>query len=321
MGVNLGNIIEQYPLGFHDLKGKVIAVDALNFLYQFLSIIRQQDGTPLMDSKGRITSHLSGLLYRTIRLLEYGIKPVYVFDGKPPILKKNTIECRVKAKEKAREEWVKAKEEGRLEDAKKFASRTSRFTEDMLSDSKRLLGYMGVPYIHAPSEGEAQCAYLCMKGDAWGVGSQDYDVLLFGAQHMVRDLTLSKKELSVVDLDKVLKKLDISREQLIDIAILVGTDFGPGIKGIGPKKAYKIVKEDRINELDIDFDIDAIREIFLNPETTDDYCLEWKAPDKDSLVSFLCGDHEFSQDRIQKAAINLDKVIKEFTQRDLKAWF
>lgn len=322
MGVNLKDIVPHEPLDFQDLRGRVIAIDALNSFYQFLSIIRQPDGTPLMDSQGRITSHLSGLLYRTTRLIEYGIKPLYVFDGEPPVLKKKTIEERGELKKKAREEWVKAREEGRLEDARKFASRTSRFTDEMLSDSKKLLGFMGIPYIQAPSEGEAQCAYLCRKGDAWGVGSQDYDALLFGAPHLVKGLTLSGKfELSIVHLENILSELDITREQLIDVAILVGTDFNTGIKGVGPKKALKAVKEDKLDEIELNFDIKEVREVFLHPKTTDDYGLEWKNPNRESMIEFLCEEHEFSIERIEKASANLERSLKEFTQRDLSAWF
>jgi len=261
MGVNLKAIVSHEPIDFEDLKGRVIAIDALNSLYQFLASIRQPDGTPLMDSKKRVTSHLSGLLYRTVRLVQIGIKPVYVFDGEPPELKKKEIEERREMKEEAEYEWEKAKREKRLEDAKKFAMRTSRLTEEMLNDSKNLLDYMGIPCVQAPSEGEAQCVHLCIKGDAWAVGSQDYDSLLLGAPRLVRGLTLSGTfELSIVHLNKVLKELNLNREQLIDIAILVGTDFNEGVKGIGPKKALKIVREGRLDEIrkELDFDFNAV---------------------------------------------------------------
>jgi flap endonuclease-1 len=322
MGVNLKDIILHEPLSFEELKGKVIAIDALNSLYQFLSIIRQPDGTPLMDSKGRVTSHLSGLLYRTTRLIEYGMKPVYVFDGKPPSLKNRTIEERKEIKRQAHDEWVRAKEEGRMEDAKKYASRTSRFTEEMRSDAKKLLEHMGIPCIQAPSEGEAQCAHLCVRGDAWGVGSQDYDALLFGAPHLVKGLTLSGKfELSIIHIEKALSQIGLSREQLIDVAILVGTDFNSGVKGIGPKKALKAVKEGKVGELALDFDLQEVRDIFLHPETTDEYKLEWEKPDREGLVGFLCRDHEFSEERVNKAVDNLENAMKEFSQKDLSKWF
>jgi flap endonuclease-1 len=275
-----------------------------------------------MDSHGRVTSHLSGLLYRTTRLIEYGIKPVYVFDGKPPVLKHRTIEERSEAKRQAAEEWARAKEEGRLEDAKKYASRTSRFSSEMKSDSKKLLEYMGIPCIQAPSEGEAECSHLCGRGDAWGVGSQDYDALLFGAPHLIKGLTLSGKfELSIIHIERALKEIGLSREQLIDVAILVGTDFNEGVKGIGPKKALKAVKEGRTAELAVDFDIEEVRSIFLHPQTTDDYVLEWKNPDRASLIEFMCRNHEFSTERVNKAVDNLEAAMKEFSQKDLSKWF
>ncbi len=322
MGVNLRDIILHEPLTFDDLRGKIIAIDALNSLYQFLASIRQPDGTPLMDSKGRVTSHLSGLLYRTVRLVQLGIKPVYVFDGKAPELKKHEIQHRKELKEEAEYEWKRAIKEKRLEDAKKFAMRTSKLSEEMLKDSKNLLEYMGIPYVQAPAEGEAQCVYLCKKGDAWAVGSQDYDSLLLGAPRLVRGLTLSGTfELSIIYLDKVLRELKLTREQLIDIGILVGTDFNEGVKGIGPKKALKIIREEKLNEIQLDFDIDEVRDIFLNPRVNDDYTIKWKEPDTEKLVEFLGKEHDFSEERVEKASKNLLEALKESSQRDLSSWF
>lgn len=322
MGVNLKDVVPCKPIDFKDLRGRIIAVDALNFLYQFLSIIRQPDGTPLMDSRGRITSHLTGLLYRTIRLAEMGIKPVYVFDGEPPELKKAELSARKKIKEEALRQWEKAKKEKRMEDAYKYASRTSRFSDEMLSDSKELLKLMGMPYVQAPGEGEAQCVHMCSRGDSWAVGSQDYDSLLLGAPRLVKGLTLSgKTELSIIHLADVLKELGVTREQLIDVAILVGTDFNEGVKGIGPKKGLKIVKEDRIDSLNLDFDIDSVRDLFLNPKVSDDYQIRWDEPDEESLIKFLCDEHDFLENRIKKATSNLRGALKEFSQKDLSAWF
>jgi flap endonuclease-1 len=323
MGVNLKDIINPEPISFSDLKGKVIAVDALNSLYQFLASIRQQDGTPLMDSRKHVTSHLSGILYRTIRLLELGIKPAYVFDGKPPHLKGKEIAQRSVVKEEAHYEWIKAKEEGRIEDAKKYAMRTSRLTSEMLRESKDLLKYMGMPCIQAPSEGEAQCVRICTNGDAWAVGSQDYDSLLLGAPRLVRGMTMSGTiELSMITLEKALKELGINREQLVDLAILVGTDFNDGVKGIGPKKALKAVKEGKSAELTRQVEgFDEIKELFMDPEVSDEYGIEWGKPDRDAAIALLCKEHEFSEDRVNNAFNNLEKYMKEFSQKDLSAWF
>ena len=327
MGVNLRDIIESESISFSELKGKTIAVDAMSFLYQFLSSIRQPDGTPLMDSRGRTTSHLSGIMYRTSKLIKLGIKPVYVFDGKPPELKFKEIRRRKERKAEAHELWDKAKREGKIELALKHAKRTSRFTPEMIDDSKKLLTFMGVPWIQAPSEGEAQCVYMCRKGDVWAVGSQDYDSILLGAPKLIKNLTFAgasgdkNKNIEIIYTGKILEKLNMTREQLIDVAILVGTDFNPGVHGIGPKKALKIVSENRLNELELNFDIDAVREIFLNPETTDDYELKWSPPDRENLIKFLCDEHDFSMQRVEKAGSDIEKNFGELSQKSLSSWF
>ncbi len=322
MGVNFRDLLPYEAIDFERLKRKTIAIDGMNSVYQFLSTIRQPDGTPLMDSEGRVTSHLSGLFYRTIRLLGKEIKPIYVFDGKPPDLKRVEIRRRSELKDEARREWDKALREDRIEDAGKYAKRTSRFTEEMVAECKTLLDYMGVPYVQAPSEGEAQCVRLCQGGDAWAVGSQDYDSLLLGAQNLVRGLTLSGKyELSLIKLEAVLDSLKITREQLVDMAILIGTDFNKGLRGVGPKKALKIVRGDGIGSVDLDVELDEVRSIFLEPEVVDDYDIEWRGPDGEGLLSFLCDDRGFSRDRIMRGYGNLESAYGELSQRDLSDWF
>ncbi len=322
MGVNLGDIVPHEPISFDDLRGKTIAIDAFNSIYQFLASIRQSDGTPLMDSLGRITSHLSGILYRTGRLMEMGIRPIYVFDGESPDLKKKELQGRARIKKEAEAGWKKALEEKRIEDAKKFAARTSRMTGEMLEDSKKLLGLMGIPFVQAPSEGEAQCVHLCSKGDAWAVGSQDYDSLLLGAERLVRGLTLSGRiELEIIHLRRVLDELSLDREDLVDIAILVGTDFNSGVKGIGPKKALRIVKEKGFNSIELDCNPDEIRELFLKPKVTDDYKVVWSSPKTDEMVEFLSEEHSFSEERVRKVARNLSDAMKDFSQQSISRWF
>ena len=256
MGVKLREIVPTRVTKLENLAGKTIAIDAYNALYQFLSIIRQPDGTPLKDRTGKVTSHLSGLLYRTSKLLELGIKPIYVFDGAAPVLKQAEIERRSKAKEEALVKYEKARKEGKIEEARKYAQATSRLKDYMQEDSKRLLSLMGLPWIQAPSEGEAQAAYLTKKGEADYCASQDYDSLLFGAPKLIRNVTISgKRKLArrnsyinispeIVELNKILAENKITFKQLIDLSILIGTDFNPmGIKGLGPKTALKLIKE------------------------------------------------------------------------------
>ncbi|NJE07983.1 flap endonuclease-1 [Thermococcus sp. M39] len=338
MGVQIGELIPRREIEIENLNGRKIAIDALNAIYQFLSIIRQRDGTPLMDSKGRITSHLSGLFYRTINLMEVGIKPAYVFDGKPPEFKKKELEKRAEAREEAEEKWQEALARGDLEEAKKYAQRASRVNEQLIEDAKKLLDLMGIPWVQAPSEGEAQAAYMASKGKVWASASQDYDSLLFGAPRLVRNLTITgrrklpgkdvyvevKPELIV--LEEVLKELKIDREKLIELAILVGTDYNPGgIKGIGPKKALEIVRysKDPLKKYQkmSDVDLYAIKEFFLNPPVTDDYKLVWKMPDEEGILKFLCDEHDFSEERVKNGLERLKKAMKAGKQSTLESWF
>jgi len=331
MGVDLRKLVKPKRIRIEDLSGKKVAIDAYNALYQFLATIRGEAGEYLMDRAGRVTSHLSGLFYRTVNLLEMGIKPVYVFDGMPPSLKAKELERRRVAKLEAMKKYEEAVRAGRLEEAKKYAQRTSMLKDYMVEDAKRLLDLMGVPWIQAPSEGEATAAHLVSKGYVWVSASQDYDSLLFGAPRLVRNLTISgRRKLpnrpvyvevlpELVELDEVLKDLGITREQLIDVGILLGTDFNPGgFKGIGPVKALKYVKEygslERIPEirelLDL-IDYQRIREIFLNPKVAEPKELVWREPDEEGIVEFLCGERDFSEGRVRKALSRLKKAPRE----------
>lgn len=328
MGVKFRDIVSPEQIRFEDLDGKVVALDASNVIYQFLSSIRQHDGTPLKDHNGRITSHFSGILYRTSAMVERGIKPVFVFDGKSNILKKETQVKRMEVKEESEKKWKEALDEGRIEDARKFAVRSSRMSPDIVEGSKKLIKLMGIPYMQALGEGEAQASYMVSKGDAWCVASQDYDCLLFGAPRMVKNLTISGTQTTpeIIELEKVLDNLEITREQLVDLAIMVGTDFNQGIKGIGAKKGLKLVKEhgdiyNALESMDIQMDIDPeiLRDIFLKHEVESGYKLKWQKADRQGIVDFLCGVHDFSEDRVLSAVDKLKKL--ETTQSSLEQWF
>jgi len=328
MGVKFRDIITPEPIKFESLEGKVVALDAANIIYQFLSSIRQADGTPLMDHRGKVTSHFSGILYRTTSLIEKGLKPVYVFDGAASDLKKNTQQKRSEIKKESHKKWKEALDDGRIEDARKFAVRTSRMSPEIVAGSKKLLELMGIPYIQAKGEGEAQASYMVEKDDAWCVGSQDYDCMLFGATRMVKNLTITggKANLELITLKKVLDKLDINREQLVDVAILVGTDFNEGIKGIGAKKGLNLIKKHGdlfkvLEYLKVDLEVDPhlLRDIFLKHDLTSDYQLKWKTPDRDSVIEFLAGEHDFSEDRISNALDKLKKI--DNSQSSLEKWF
>jgi len=338
--VQLRNIVEAKQIELTDLKGKIIGIDAYNTLYQFLSIIRQKPtGEPLRDSKGRVTSHLSGLFYRTINLIEVGIKPVFVFDGTPPDFKLKTIEEREKIREEAMQKWKEALEKGEEEEVMIYAQAALRLTEEMVEESKRLLSFMGIPFVQAPSEGEAQLAVMCQRNEIHASASQDYDSLLFGSPRLVRNLSITgrrklpRKEVYIeikpelIELDSMLQKLGITREQLIIIGMLVGTDYNEGVRGYGPKKALKLVKECKTLERVISklnwresVDLKKIFEFFLNPPSTRDYSLRWKAPDRDKIIEFMVEEHDFSRERVEKALDKLEKAREEATQKTLASW-
>jgi len=342
MGVQLSGIIPKTQVELNNLAGERVAIDAYNTLYQFLSIIRQRDtGEPLRDSKGRITSHLSGLFYRTIKLIDAGIKPIYVYDGEPPEFKKKTIEEREEVREEARKKWEKAVKEGRKEDIMVYAQSALKITDEMMDESKKILDAMGVPWIQAPSEGESQCAFMCKQGDADYSGSQDYDTLMFSSPRLVRNLSITgRRKLprqeayieikpEVIELEKVLSNLEITREQLIIIGILVGTDYNPqGIKGIGPKTALKLVKENKtldkvLDKVEWTFDVDPqkILDFFLKPPVLKDYKIDWGEPDRDKLFELMVEEHDFSSERVENALKRLMEVKREGTQKRLEDWF
>jgi len=343
LGVNLRGIVPKTVVKLEDLSGKTVAIDAYNTLYQFLSIIRQPDGTPLKDNTGKVTSHLSGLLYRTSNLVELGIKPIFVFDGKPPVLKAAEIQRRKQVKVEAKVHYEKAVAKGDMVKARRFAQATTSMKDYMKDDAQRLLDLMGLPWVQAPSEGEAQAAHMTKRGDSDYCGSQDYDSLLFGAPMLLRNVTISgrrklpRKNIYIevvpelVVMDKVLKECEITYEQLIDVGILVGTDFNPdGIKGLGPKTALKLVKEHgtlekalpHIKNAEFPHPPEKIREIFLHPKVRSDYTLEWKEPNVEGIVDFLVRERDFSENRVRKAVEKMQEGAKELKSKTtLEKWF
>ena len=318
MGVLLTPIAIKQDLALEDLRGKRFAVDANGELYQFLALIRLRDGSPLKDSHGRITSHLSGLFYRTTRLIaDYGMELVFVFDGKPPALKFAEIHRRRTIKERYDAEHAAAIETGDLAKAYSKATMTSRLTREMAAEARELLRLMGLPVVDAPSEGEAQASHIATQGDVWAAASKDYDCLLFGTPRLVRFLTISGKEFlpskgafraitpELINTGKMLAHYNITREQLIDLAILIGTDFNEGIKGIGPKKALKLVSEfGSIENMPAEIQepltalAPAIRDIFLHPDVVNDYRIEFRGADTEGIMRFLCDEREFSRERV-----------------------
>jgi len=327
MGVNLTPITVRHPTSLDALRGRTIAVDGNLELYQFLSIVRTRDGQPLQDSKGRITSHLNGLAFRTTRLVaDYDIRPVFVFDGPPPELKREEIRKRREARDKSQREYQAAVAAGDTATAWSKAVMSSRLTRTMVEEAKTLLTLIGIPWIQAPSEGEAQASYLSREGQTWATGSKDYDSLLFGAPRLVRFLAVASTEFlptrgrsravppELLDLDENLRALGLTREELIDAAILIGTDFNPGVRGVGPKTAVRLLREHHsLSSLPSDVrqslpdNVDAIHEFFLHPPVAASEQIVPGGFDPEGLRKFLCDERDFAASRIEPLVQRLSK--------------
>ncbi|NPA86631.1 MAG: flap endonuclease-1, partial [Candidatus Diapherotrites archaeon] len=276
-----------------------------------------------------------------IKLLENGIRVAYVFDGVPPEFKKKELEERAEKREEAERKWEEALRRGDIEEARKYATQASRLEKQMVEDAKRLLDAMGIPYVQAPSEGEAQAAYMAAKGDVWASASQDYDSLLFGTPRLVRNLAITgKRKLpgrkvyvdvkpEVIELQEVLKSLGIDRRKLIWMGLLLGTDYNEKVPGVGPKKALELVRSyDSLEEIlkvlghKPKEDWKAIEEFFLNPPHTDDYDLSFRPPNKEEILKILVDEHDFSPERVEKAVERLMEVTPaKGVQSSLEAWF
>ena len=336
MGLQIGDIVSRKEVTFKELKGKVLAVDAFNAIYQFLSSIRQPDGTPLMDSHGVVTSHLSGLFYRNIALLSEGIKLIYVFDGEYNKLKDKTHEKRQNAKDIAKEKYSQAIEEEDTEMMGKYSRGFTKLDRGMIAECKELLEAMGIAVVQAPSEGEMQCAELVKMGEAYAVASQDYDALIVGGTRLIQNLTLARKRKTpsgfvyiapeMIEHEKVLNSLGIDADQLISLAVLVGTDFNPGgVKGIGPKKALTLVRDKKypvaiFGELEeqgkLNFDWKEIFEIFKKPNV-EKTKVNFPKFDEEKIKEILVKRHEFSDERIENQLQKMRDLKRASSQKTL----
>jgi flap endonuclease-1 len=345
MGVKITDLVVSREIDFRDLAGRIIVVDASLFLYQFLTTIRQPDGSPLMDSQGQVTSHLVGLFSRTARLMQCGIKLAYVFDGKPPGLKFAEQSRRHSLKVEAKEKYDSAAEIGDVDEMRKYAGRTSRLSPEMVVESKDLLSALGIPVIQAASEAEAQASFIVKNGDAFAIATQDADALMFGAPRIAKNLSLigKKKQANrlsyqnvrpeIIDLADTLNSMGVDQDQLIALCMLVGTDYNPGgIKGIGPRGALKLVKEHKGDFKQLfasakwdDF-FPSIRweDVFYTIKdipVSKDYGMQWAPVDDDGVLRLLVDKHNFSQERTAQALSKLAAGGSAKKQRGLSEFF
>jgi flap endonuclease-1 len=340
MGVDFGDSIPREKIQLKDISGWSLAVDGYNTLYQFLAIIRGIDGGHLKDSRGQTTSHISGLFYRNINLMELGMKLVYVFDGRPPELKMDEVRRRSEQRREAKDQYLRALQAGDMVQARKYAEASTVLRRDMVSDAKELLDVMGIPWVDAPSEGEAQASVMAIEGTVNAVASQDHDSLVFGAPILVRNVTISGKRrlpskgvvINVVPeritLSSVLEATGLNREQLVDYAILLGTDFNPdGFEGVGPATALKYLKKygrlEEIKELADALErvnFREIRKLYLEAPSTKGVKPEWKALDKEGVIAFLVREHSFSRERVESAIARVE-ATKASQSETLEKWF
>jgi len=321
-----------------NLFGRKIAVDASMSLYQFLIAVRPDAINTLTDEAGETTSHLQGLFQRTIRMVVNGIKPVYVFDGKPPTLKTEELDKRREKREEAEEGKKEAIEVGDKESVSKFSKRTVKVTRQHNEEAKKLLRLMGIPVLEAPCEAEAQCAAMTKAGLVYATASEDMDSLTLGTPILIRHLTFSearKMPIKEIHLNRALEEMKLTVDQFIDLCILLGCDYCDSIKGIGPVRAFELIKkygslEEIIENLDTkkypipeNFDFVAVRKLFKEPEVmnTSQIELKWTDPDEDGLLRFLVNEKGFSEERVKSGIVKLKKSRATSVQDRLTSYF
>lgn len=334
------NAFKEFQL--KNLFGRKVAIDASMCLYQFLIAVRQSDGQQLTNEDGETTSHLLGLFYRTIRLVENNIKPAFVFDGKPPVLKGGELEKRLLKREAAQKQVDEIKDTGSVADVMKFEKRLVRVSREQNDEAKQLLELMGIPFVNAPCEAEAQCAELAVGGKVFAAASEDMDTLCYEPPFLLRHLTFSearKMPIDQIEYSQAIEGLGLTKDEFIDMCILLGCDYCETIKGVGPVTAMKLIKEHGSLEKIIEWiesnpgkskykvpenwPYDEARQLFKSPEVTkaSEITLKWKEPDVDGLIEYMVKQKGFSEDRIRSGAEKLKKGLKTGTQGRLDGFF
>ncbi|WP_277552820.1 flap endonuclease-1 [Halobaculum limi] len=320
---DLRDIAHIEDVAFEDVSG-VVAVDAHNWLYRYLTTtVKFTSDHRYTTDTGEEVANLIGIVQGLPKFFDNDLTPVFVFDGGVTDLKDDEVAKRREAREKAEQRKQEAEERGDAVEAARLEARTQRLTDTIHETSRELLRRLDVPVVEAPAEGEAQCAYMNRIGDVDYTGSEDYDTLLFGGPYTLRQLT-SKGNPELMGLNETLADHDITYEQLVDVAMLCGTDFNEGVTGIGPKTALKLVREhgDLFGVLDargahIDF-ADRIREFFFEPPVTDDYDYDTTiSPDVDAARAYVVDEWEVDPDEVDRG---FQRIEERFTQTGLDEW-
>ena len=318
-------------------SGQTVVCDASMAIYQFIAATSYSHNSSVMqltDADGNLTAHLVGLLNRSLILLEHHIKPVWVFDGNPPDLKKGELQRRKKLKEEAKEKGELAQEEGKTEEVEKQLKRNLRVTKEMIDDAKTLVQLLGLPIVEAPGEAEAECAALVKSGKAHAVATEDMDSLAFGANYLLRGLNSKKEPIVEICLKRVLEELELTQDQFIDMCILLGCDYTEHIDGIGPATGFNLIKahksldkaveaiaENKKFTIPENFDWVGAKDLFVNPEVNVDIQFVWGSCDEVGLTEFLVQRKGFSLKRVEDAIEKLKKAAKTKPQRSLDSFF
>jgi len=272
---------------------------------------------------GEEVANLVGVVQGLPKFFEHDLTPVFVFDGGVTELKDAEVSARRERRERAEERLAEAEERGDAVEAARLEARTQRLTDVILETTRGLLARLDVPVVDAPAEGEAQAAYMARRGDADYVGSEDYDTLLFGAPRTLRQLT-SKGDPELMDLDATLDRHDISLEQLIDVAVLCGTDFNPGVDGVGPKTALRAITDhgDLWTAIEAEGwqvpEADRVRELLRNPAVTDEYQLDLSLdPDVAAARSYVIEEWGVDADEVERG---FERVEDSLVQTGLDRW-
>ena len=339
--------IKSIPLS--NYIGQMFALDASMAMYQFLIStqtikITGFSITELRDEEGNLTGHLLGLLNRTLMLMEHGIRPVWVFDGKPPEAKLNCLRGRKERKDNAEKEKDEAKDQGDMEKALKFANQTIKIDQKMTDDAKKLIQLLGIPVIDAPSEAEATCSILARDKKVFAAATEDMDTLCFGCPVLIRELSGKEENIVEIKLDEVLSGLGLNMDEFVDLCILCGCDYCERIEGIGCIKAYQLIKEYKTIEKVIEytetynkdsnhkkkltynkenFDYVLARQLFKKPEVVDTSVIEFKfsSPNIEGLKEFLIKEKNFSQTRVDNAIKRLGNAKSKASQSRLDTFF
>ncbi|RLM53614.1 flap endonuclease-1 [Halobellus sp. Atlit-31R] len=311
-------------IDFDEVAGSVVAVDAHNWLYRYLTTtVKFTREDAYTTAAGEEVANLIGVVQGLPKFFEHDLVPVFVFDGGVTELKDEEVAERRAAREKAEELKQAAEERGDDVAAARLEARTQRLTGIIHETTRELLELLDVPVVEAPAEGEAQASHMAIRGDADYVGSEDYDTLLFGAPYTLRQLT-SKGNPELMDLDATLAKHDLTREQLVDVAILCGTDFNEGLSGVGPKTALSELHEhgDLWGVLDargayIEY-ADRVRELFLDPPVTDEYAFETEiSPDIEAARAYVTEEWEVDAGEVARG---FERIEESLVQTGLDDW-